>query len=94
LSDSGSGHAAEIALSLATTGMYRTTIDALPTQRIVDLQWNAHDAGLMLGIKVRVSIEPHGRDLDQGHHRATVTVTERHDVHHSWPRWNLQPHRG
>jgi hypothetical protein len=44
----------EIADALATAGEYRTGIDLLPTQHVVDFNWAAHQAGRRLGIRIQV----------------------------------------
>ena len=44
----------EIADALATAGEYRTSIDLLPTQHVVDFNWAAHQAGRRLGIRIQV----------------------------------------
>ena len=47
---------AEIADALAAAGEYETCIDAQTTQRIVDFNWSARQAGRRLGIRVHVDI--------------------------------------
>jgi hypothetical protein len=49
--------AAEIAEAVSAHGQCLIEIDPLPTQKLVDLHWAAHQAGSMLGIKVRVIVE-------------------------------------
>jgi hypothetical protein len=44
----------QIADALATAGEYVTRIDLQPTQRVVDLNWAAHQAGRRLGIRIDV----------------------------------------
>lgn len=64
----------EIAEALQTHGRFLVQIDPLPHQRMVDLHWAAHQAGRLLGIKVRVFVESATADDDS---RVTVTVTPR-----------------
>ena len=45
---------AEIASALTAAGEYLTRIDLQPTQRIVDFNWAARQAGRQLGIRVDV----------------------------------------
>jgi hypothetical protein len=45
---------AEIASALTAAGEYVTRIDLQPTQRIVDFNWAARQAGRQLGIRVDV----------------------------------------
>jgi hypothetical protein len=49
--------AAEIAEAVMAHGQCLIEIDPMPTQELVDLHWAAHQAGSMLGIKIRVIVE-------------------------------------
>jgi hypothetical protein len=46
----------EIMDALATAGEYVTRLDPQPTQRMVDFNWAAHQAGRRLGIRVDVDV--------------------------------------
>ena len=48
---------AEIAEALAEHGQFVTTVHPRPAQRLVDLNWAAHQAGRMVGVQVRVLVE-------------------------------------
>ncbi|MGY2876461.1 hypothetical protein ACVW00_003651 [Marmoricola sp. URHA0025 HA25] len=57
---------AEIADALAAAGEYVARIDAQPTQRVVDFNWAARQAGRRLSIRVHVDMkysraEPDGK---------------------------------
>lgn len=60
----------EIAAKLWIDGEYVTELDPLPTQRFVDLQWAARQAGRVLGGRTRVHVAP-----SRGPHAPTVAVT-------------------
>jgi hypothetical protein len=62
----------EIAAKLWVEGLYVTELDPSPTQRFVDLQWAARQAGRVLGGEAKVRI---GHALAQDDPRVTVTVT-------------------
>jgi hypothetical protein len=63
----------EIASKLWIDGVYVVELDPLPTQRFVDLQWAAHQAGRVLGGRARIETKaPRGPD------DPTVTVTVRY----------------
>ena len=47
----------EIADCLATAGEYRTDVESLATQQVVDFNWAAHQAGRRLGIRIHVDVE-------------------------------------
>ena len=69
----------EIAAKLLVDGEYVTELDALPTQRLVDHQWAAHQAGRVLGVRARVRLSgpldcPPGRNPGDGR-RVTMRVT-------------------
>jgi len=63
----------EIASKLWIDGIYVAELDPCPTQRFVDLQWAAHQAGRVLGGRAR--IETSG---PRGPRDPTVTVTVRY----------------
>ena len=60
----------EIAAKLWVEGMYVTQLDPLPTQRFVDLQWAAHQAGRALGGRATIATSS-----ARGREDPTVTVT-------------------
>ena len=62
----------EIAHSLAAAGAYVAQVDARTTQRVVDFNWCARQAGRRLGIRVHVDIK-YPRTLAEG--QAEVSVT-------------------
>lgn len=66
--------AAQIAEAVAEHGQCTVEIDPLPTQRLVDLHWVAHQAGRLLGVKIRVIVKhsAFGPSND-----ATVTIVPR-----------------
>lgn len=47
----------EIADALATAGEYATRIDMLPTQRLVDFKWAAHQAGRRIGLRISIDVQ-------------------------------------
>lgn len=47
----------EIADALAAAGEYATRIDMLPTQRVVDFKWAAHQAGRRLGMRIGIDVQ-------------------------------------
>jgi hypothetical protein len=47
----------EIAEALATAGEYVANIDPQPTQRVVDFNWAARQAGRRLGIRVEIDMK-------------------------------------
>jgi hypothetical protein len=47
---------AEIAGALAEAGEYVARIDLVPTQKLVDFHWAAHQAGRRTGIKVAIDV--------------------------------------
>ena len=60
----------EIASKLWIDGLYVVKLDPCPTQRFVDLQWAAHQAGRVLGGRAKIeTCGPPGPD------DRTVTVT-------------------
>ena len=61
----------EIAAKLWVDGEYVTELDPLPTQRFVDVQWAARQAGRVLGGRANVHIG-RARGLDDP--RVTVRV--------------------
>jgi hypothetical protein len=61
--------ALEIAGKLWLHGECVVEIDPRPTQRLVDLQWAAHQAGRIIGVRTKLEIGPFGRT------DPTVTVT-------------------
>jgi hypothetical protein len=63
----------EIASKLWIDGLYVVELDPCPTQRFVDVQWAAHQAGRVLG--GRAKIETTG---PRGPEDRTVTVTVRY----------------
>jgi hypothetical protein len=63
----------EIASKLWIDGLYIVELDPRPTQRFVDLQWAAHQAGRVLG--GRAKIETRG---PRGPEDPTITVTVRY----------------
>jgi hypothetical protein len=64
----------EIAAKLWVYGEYVAEVDPLPTQRFVDLQWAARQAGRVLGSRPTVHVgQPRGAE----NRRVTVTVTYR-----------------
>jgi hypothetical protein len=63
----------EIASKLWIDGVYVVELDLLPTQRLVDLQWAAHQAGRVLGGHAKIE-----RDGPRGPEDHTVTVTVRY----------------
>lgn len=65
----------EIASRLWIDGEYVVEIDRSPTQRLVDLQWAAHQAGRVLGgrAKVETSSAPESEDRTV---RVTVTCVD------------------
>jgi hypothetical protein len=63
----------EIASKLWIDGLYVAELDPCPTQRFVDLQWAAHQAGRVLG--GRAKIETSG---PRGPEDRTVIVTVRY----------------
>lgn len=62
----------EIADALAAAGEYRGRVDMLPTQKVVDFTWAAHQAGRRLGIRIAIDLQIARVDAD-GH--APVVVT-------------------
>lgn len=62
----------EIADGIATAGEYVTRVDLMPTQRVVDFNWAAHQAGRQLGIRVEVDVQVAKASPDG---RAQVRVT-------------------
>lgn len=62
----------EIADALAAAGEYVARIDPKPTQRVVDFNWAARQAGRRLGIRVHVDMK-YSRDAPDG--KAEVRVT-------------------
>jgi hypothetical protein len=62
--------AIEIAARLWVDGQYVTELDPLPTQRFIDLQWAARQAGRALGGRARVRMS-----RPRGPKDPTVTVT-------------------
>lgn len=48
---------AQIADALATAGEYATRIDMLPTQRLVDFKWAAHQAARRLGMRISIDVQ-------------------------------------
>ena len=63
----------EIAAKLWIDGLYVAEVLPVPTQRFVDLQWAARQAGRVLGGRAQVHIEhPRGEDR---HGPVTVSVT-------------------
>jgi hypothetical protein len=63
--------ALEIAGKLWLYGDYVVEISPTPTQRVVDLQWAAHQAGRILGVKTILDITSHGAK----HPTVTVSIT-------------------
>jgi hypothetical protein len=63
---------AEIARTLQQAGFYHVTLDAWPSQRLVDLRWAALSAGRLLGRRVRV-VSSRAVNADEG--PITVRVT-------------------
>jgi len=64
--------AIEIAAKLWINGEYVAEVDPLPTQRLVDLQWAAHQAGRVLGGRAKVKVTG---TLGRDPRSVTVTVT-------------------
>ena len=62
----------EIASTLWIDGQYVAEIDPSPSQRFVDLQWAAHQAGRVLGGRTSVHVGPARGPADP---TVTVTVT-------------------
>lgn len=62
----------EIASKLWIDGVYVVELDPFPTQRLVDLQWAAHQAGRVLGGRTRIET-----DGARGPGDPTMTVTVR-----------------
>jgi hypothetical protein len=62
----------EIAATLWVDGTYVTEIEPSPTQRFVDLQWAARQAGRVLGGRARVEIDDAGYPEEPC---VTLTVT-------------------
>lgn len=62
----------EITDALASAGVYEARIDAQTTQRVVDFNWSARQAGRRLGISVHVDIR-HFRTEAEGEAEARVT---------------------
>ena len=50
--------AGAIVHALETEGEFVVELDPMPIQRMVDLRWAAHQAGRILGVKVRVEVGP------------------------------------
>jgi len=48
----------EIAAKMWVEGQYVTRLDPSPTQRLVDLQWAAHQAGRILGGRTKIHLSP------------------------------------
>jgi hypothetical protein len=69
---------AEIAAALEAHGRFVFRLSPLPHQRMVDLHWAAHRAGVLLGIKVRVVVEGPVRPLDP---EVTIVVAPRPPGH-------------
>ena len=63
----------EIAQALAIAGEYRTRIDLQPTQRVVDFNWAAHQAGRRVGIRVDVDVT-----ISKSDATAEIRVLRRH----------------
>ena len=63
----------EIASRLWLDGFYVLELEPTPAQRLVDLQWAAHQAGRVLGVRAKIEI-----DDRRGPERPTVTVTVRY----------------
>jgi len=47
----------DIARALVEDGRFEVTMPPLPTQRLVDLQWAAYEAGRLISMRVRVSVD-------------------------------------
>lgn len=62
----------EIAAKLWIDGEYVTELDPVPTQRFVDLQWAARQAGRVLGRRTQVQV---GASHESPDPTVTVTVT-------------------
>lgn len=62
----------EIAATMWVHGEYVTELDPLPTQRFVDLQWAARQAGRVLGGRAKVRVS---RPRHPGDRMVTVNVT-------------------
>lgn len=62
----------DIAEALAAAGEYLTRIEPRPTQRVVDFNWAARQAGQRLGIRVHVDVT-YSRAAEDG--KAQVRVT-------------------
>ena len=62
----------EIAATLWVHGEHVVELDPLPTQRFVDLQWAARQAGRILGGRAEVLVSPR-RDRDHRVVRVTIT---------------------
>lgn len=60
----------EIAAKMWVEGQYVTRLDPSPTQRLVDLQWAAHQAGRVLGGRTRLHVNHPAGPQDR-----TVTLT-------------------
>lgn len=63
----------EIASKLWIDGEYVVEIDPFPTQRVVDLQWAAHQAGRVLGGRAKIETSVPRSPADP-----TMTVTVRY----------------
>ena len=63
----------EIASKLWIDGVYVVELDPCPTQRFVDLQWAAHQAGRVLGGRAKIETS-----RTRGPEDPTVTVTVRY----------------
>jgi hypothetical protein len=63
----------EIASKLWVDGLYVVELDPCPTQRFVDLQWAAHQAGRILGGRAKIATRG-----PRGPEDRTVTVTVRY----------------
>lgn len=63
----------EIASKLWIDGLFVVELDPCPTQRFVDLQWAAHQAGRVLGGRAKIATTG-----PRGPEDPTVTVTVRY----------------
>ena len=63
----------EIASKLWIDGEYVVELDPVPTQRFIDLQWAAHQAGRVLGGRAKIQTS-----CARGPEDPTVTVTVRY----------------
>jgi len=62
----------EMAVSIWVDGTYVTQVDRLPTQRFVDVQWAARQAGRVLGGRSQVTTSRANGPTDD---TVTITVT-------------------